>query len=55
MTGGSSGGAWLAFFNGTTGYVDGHNDYKYDNNPSTMYSPYYDDTTSSLFSSVRYL
>jgi len=55
MTGGSSGGAWLAFFNGTTGYVDGHNDYKYDNNPGTMYSPYYDDTASSLFNSVRYL
>jgi hypothetical protein len=55
MTGGSSGGGWLAFFNGTTGYVDGHNDYKYNNNPNTMYSPYYDDTASSLFQSVRYL
>jgi len=55
MTGGSSGGGWLAFFNGTTGYVNGHNDYKYDNNPSTMYSPYYDNTASSLYQSVRYL
>ena len=55
MTGGSSGGGWLAFFNGTTGYIDGHNDFKYNNNPNTMYSPYYDDTASSLYNAVRYL
>jgi V8-like Glu-specific endopeptidase len=55
MTGGSSGGAWLAFFNGTTGYIDGHNDNKYDNDPNTMYSPYYDDTASALYNAVRYL
>jgi hypothetical protein len=55
MTGGSSGGAWLAFFNGTTGYLNGNNSFKYNNDPNTMYSPYYDDTASSLYGSTRFL
>ena len=53
MTGGSSGGGWLASFNGTTGYLNGNNSYKYDNDPNTMYSPHYDDTASSLYASTR--
>jgi V8-like Glu-specific endopeptidase len=55
MTGGSSGGGWLAYYNGTTGYVNGNNSYKYDNDPNTMYSPYYDDTASSLYGTTRFL
>jgi hypothetical protein len=55
MTGGSSGGGWLAWFNGTSGYVNGHNDYKYDSDPNTMYSPYYGDNAGSLFNATRYL
>ena len=50
MTGGSSGGGWLAFFNGNTGYLNGNNSYKYNNNPNVMYSPYYDDTAATLYS-----
>ena len=50
MTGGSSGGGWLAFFNGTTGYLNGNNSYGYASSPGTMYSPYYDDTASTLYS-----
>jgi V8-like Glu-specific endopeptidase len=54
MTGGSSGGGWLAFFNGTTGYLDGNNSYKYDNDPNTMYTPYYDNTASALYGNTRF-
>ena len=38
MTGGSSGGGWLAFFNGSSGYLNGNNSYKYNNDPNTMYA-----------------
>jgi hypothetical protein len=55
MTPGSSGGGWLAFFNGWSGYLNGNNSYKYDNDPNTMYSPYYDDTASGLFAATRSL
>jgi hypothetical protein len=41
MTGGSSGGGWLISIKGTFGYTNGHNDYKYTNDPAHMYSPYY--------------
>lgn len=41
MTGGSSGGGWMIGWTSTgTGYVDGHNDYKYTSQPLAMYSPY---------------
>ena len=53
MTGGSSGGGWLASFNGTTGYLDGNNSFKYTNDSSRMYSPYYDDTASTLYGTTR--
>jgi hypothetical protein len=49
MTGGSSGGGWM---NGWTetgpGYVDGHNDYKYSNQPLAMYSPYQDSLSETV-------
>lgn len=41
MTGGSSGGGWLISHNGSFGYLNGHNDYKYANDSQHMYSPYY--------------
>jgi hypothetical protein len=41
MTGGSSGGGWMVGWTSTgTGYVDGHNDWKYTAQPLAMYSPY---------------
>jgi hypothetical protein len=43
MTGGSSGGGWMIDWSQTgTGYVNGHNDYKYTSQPLAMYSPYQD-------------
>jgi V8-like Glu-specific endopeptidase len=55
MTGGSSGGAWLRWFDGNWGYINGLNSYKYNNDPNTMYSPYFGDAASSLYNAVRYL
>jgi len=49
MTGGSSGGAWN--INWTTsgpGYINGHNDYKYSNQPRAMYSPYQDTVSNDV-------
>lgn len=54
MTGGSSGGPWLRSFNGSWGYVNGHNDFVYTASPSWMYSPYYGDQVASLYQTVRY-
>jgi hypothetical protein len=53
MTGGSSGGAWLAFFDGQWGFINGHNDFKFNNLPQFMYSPYYGDQVAGLFGIVR--
>jgi hypothetical protein len=53
MTGGSSGGAWLAYFNGQWGYINGHNDFKYTSLPQYMYSPYYGNQVASLYGAVR--
>jgi len=55
LTGGSSGGPWLRWFDGNWGYVNGHNDFIYTNNPSYMYSPYYGNQVATLYGSVRYL
>lgn len=49
MTPGSSGGGWLAYFDGNRGYLNGNNSHK-TGNPNVMYSPYYDDTAASLYS-----
>lgn len=53
MTGGSSGGPWLISLNGTFGYVNGHNDFKYTNDPNHMYSPYYDSDWYSVFNAAQ--
>jgi hypothetical protein len=53
MTGGASGGAWLISFNGEYGYINGHNDFKYNNYPQYMFSPYYGDQVASLFNAVK--
>lgn len=53
MTGGSSGGAWLNWFDGNWGYINGHNDFKYNNLPQYMYSPYYGDQVGDLYNTVR--
>lgn len=53
MTGGSSGGGWLDWFDGSWGYVNGHNDFKYNAYPQYMFSPYYGDQVSSLYGTVR--
>jgi hypothetical protein len=55
MTGGSSGGPWLASFNGAYGYIVGHNDFRYNVYPNYMWSPYYGNQVASLYGSVRYL
>jgi hypothetical protein len=55
MTGGSSGGAWLTYFNGQWGYINGHNDFKYNSLPQYMYSPYYGNQVANLYASVRYI
>ena len=53
MTGGSSGGPWLISLNGTFGYVNGHNDFKYNSDPAHMYSPYYDGDWFIVFNSAQ--
>lgn len=53
MTGGSSGGAWLFFFDGNWGYINGHNDFKYNAYPQYMYSPYYGNQVANLYNAVR--
>jgi hypothetical protein len=53
MTGGSSGGPWLGWFNGNWGYINGHNDFKYNVWPQYMFSPYYGNQVASLYNTVR--
>lgn len=53
MTGGSSGGPWLISVNGSFGYVNGHNDFKYNSDPNHMYSPYYDSDWYSVFNAAQ--
>ena len=49
MTGGSGGGAWnIGWTSSGPGYIDGHNDYKYTNQPLSMYSPYQDTTSNAV-------
>ncbi len=55
MTGGSSGGPWLYqyVYNSTNGnYVNGVNSYKYNNDPNSMYSPYFGDGAINLYNAV---
>jgi hypothetical protein len=53
MTGGSSGGPWMISINGTFGYVNGHNDFKYTNDLKHMYSPYYDGDWYAVFNAAQ--
>jgi hypothetical protein len=53
MTGGSSGGPWLGWFDGNWGYVNGHNDFKYTASPQYMYSPYYGNQVLNVYNAVR--
>jgi hypothetical protein len=52
MTGGASGGSWQIRWGGasgsTPGYINGHNDYKYNSQPLAMYSPYFDTTANTI-------
>jgi hypothetical protein len=49
MTGGSSGGGWAIGWSDTgTGYINGHNDYKYTSQPGAMYSPYQDSLSNQV-------
>ncbi|MBV9689428.1 MAG: hypothetical protein JO202_06930 [Ktedonobacteraceae bacterium] len=53
MHGGASGGPWIISFNGTFGYVNGHNDFHYNNDLKHEYTPYYDGDWFSLFNFVQ--
>lgn len=53
MTGGSSGGGWLISLNNTFGYVNGHNDYKYNSDSGHMYSPYYGNDWFMVFNAAQ--
>ncbi len=55
MTGGSSGGGWLNFFDGNWGYINGHNDFKFTAIPQWMFSPYYGNQVAGLYNTVRYI
>lgn len=55
MTGGASGGPWIYqyVYNSTSGnYVNGVNSYKYNNDPNSIYSPYFGDGAVNLFYTV---
>lgn len=55
MTGGSSGGPWLAFYDGFYGYINGHNDFKYiPGFEAYMFSPYYGDQVAGLYDAIRF-
>jgi len=50
LTAGSSGGAWfIDWSDSNPGFINGHNDYKYNAEPLAMYSPYF----TSLENAVR--
>jgi hypothetical protein len=56
MTGGSSGGSWSIGWGGNTtgpaglfvGFINAHNDYKFNAQPLAMYSPYFDDLANAV-------
>jgi hypothetical protein len=55
FTGGSSGGPWLGWFNGTWGYVNGVNSFGVNGLPDDIFSPYFGDNASALYNSVANL
>lgn len=54
MTGGSSGGPWLGWFDGWTGWVNGNMSYKIVWDPTRSFSPYYGNAVGSLYNAVRW-
>jgi hypothetical protein len=52
FTGGSSGGPWLAFFNGEWGYINGVNGFDYPSLPGYIFSAYFGNNAASLYNSV---
>ncbi|HEX6288316.1 MAG TPA: trypsin-like serine protease [Herpetosiphonaceae bacterium] len=56
MTGGASGGPWIYLYTynsaGNNNYVNGVNSYKYNNDPNSIYSPYFGDGAINLYNSV---
>jgi hypothetical protein len=49
MTGGSSGGAWnIDWTTSASGYINGHNDYKFNAQPLAVYSPYQDSLSNTV-------
>lgn len=53
MTEGSSGGPWLADFNGSTGTIVSINSFGYDDIPNVMWGPYLGDTAESLYGTAQ--
>ncbi len=57
MTGGSSGGSWQIAWGGSSGavpgYINGHNDYKWSNQPLAMYSPYFDTLANTVRCAIQ--
>jgi V8-like Glu-specific endopeptidase len=47
MTGGSSGGPWIIYFK-SGNWINGHNDYKWSDQPLAMYSPYFVTLTNHI-------
>ena len=54
MKGGSSGGAWIINFNGSTSgnYINGNNSFRTNNRPEEIYSPYFGDAAKDLFNFI---
>ena len=52
FTGGSSGGPWLESFNGTTGYVNGVNDFGYSSIPGYIFSAYFGSDADAVYNAA---
>jgi hypothetical protein len=55
FTGGSSGGPWLMYFNGTWGYINGVNDFGYSSLPGYIFSAYFGNNAVALYNAVANL
>jgi len=55
FTGGSSGGPWLAWFNGEFGYVNGVNDFGYSSLPGYIFAAYFGNNAGSLYNAMANL
>jgi len=52
MTGGCSGGPWVVYKSGVP-YANGLNSFRYTNDPSTMYSPYFGEAFLNIFNTIK--